>query len=236
MSTFTSGDLVRVLPQSLEAERATLGSAMLDPAGLLLVMETLVAEDYYHPQHQVIYRAMAQLFAQARSVDLITMNAELSKSGALDGIGGVEYLVQLTQSVSSTAFLKHYVDIVLEKATLRKLIAASGDISRVCFEQRMDMAETLQFAEKTIFDIVMKRTGSEQLTPIREVMKKTLAQIEELVRNKGQIAGVPTGFSILDQLLTGLHGGELVMVGARPSMGKTSFVMNIAAYAARYGK
>ena len=236
MSTYTSGDLVRVLPQSLEAERATLGSAMLDPAGLLLVMETLVAEDYYHPQHQVIYRAMAQLFAQARSVDLITMNAELSKSGALDGIGGVEYLVQLTQSVSSTAFLKHYVDIVLEKATLRKLIAASGDISRVCFEQRMDMAETLQFAEKTIFDIVMKRTGSEQLTPIREVMKKTLAQIEELVRNKGQIAGVPTGFSILDQLLTGLHGGELVMVGARPSMGKTSFVMNIAAYAARYGK
>ena len=98
------------------------------------------------------------------------------------------------------------------------------------------MPETLLFAEKSIFDIVMKRTGSEQLTPVREVMKKTLAQIEELVRNKGKISGVPSGFSLLDRVLTGFHAGELIMVGARPSMGKTSFVMNIAAYAARFGK
>ncbi|NLX83789.1 MAG: replicative DNA helicase [Clostridiales bacterium] len=236
MSTYSTGDLVRVLPQSMDAERAVLGAAMRDPAGLLLVMESLVADDFYHPQHQVIYRAMAQLFAQARNVDLVTMDAELSRVGALDGIGGTEYLINLTQSVPTTAFLRHHVEIVLEKSTLRKLITASNDISRTCFEQRLDMAETLAYAEKSIFDIVMKRTGSEQLTPIREVMKKTLAQIEELVRNKGKIAGVPTGFSLLDQLLTGLHGGELVIVGARPSMGKTSFVMNIAAYAARFGK
>jgi replicative DNA helicase len=100
----------------------------------------------------------------------------------------------------------------------------------------MDLQETLLFAEKAIFDIVMQRTGSDQLTPIKEVMKRTLAQIEELVRNKGKISGVPTGFTMLDSLLTGLHGGELVIVGARPSMGKTSFVMNIAAHAARFGK
>ena len=236
MSTHPAGDPIRVLPQSLEAERAVLGAAMQDTGSLLMIMETLRAEDFYYPQHQVIYRAMAQLFSQARSVDLITMDAELSRVGSLEGIGGAEYLVALLQSMPTTAFAKHYVDIVLEKSILRRLISAAGDISRVCFEQRMDLQETLLFAEKAIFDIVMQRTGSDQLTPIKEVMKRTLAQIEELVRNKGKISGVPTGFTMLDSLLTGLHGGELVIVGARPSMGKTSFVMNIAAHAARFGK
>ena len=236
MSTHPASDPIRVLPQSLEAERAVLGAAMQDTGSLLMIMETLRAEDFYYPQHQVIYRAMTQLFSQARSVDLITMDAELSRVGSLEGIGGAEYLVALLQSMPTTAFAKHYVDIVLEKSILRRLISAAGDISRVCFEQRMDLQETLLFAEKAIFDIVMQRTGSDQLTPIKEVMKRTLAQIEELVRNKGKISGVPTGFTMLDSLLTGLHGGELVIVGARPSMGKTSFVMNIAAHAARFGK
>ena len=229
-------ELIRVLPHSMEAERSVLGAALLDASALLLIMENLQAEDFYNPQHQVIFRGMAQVFSQARNVDLITMNAELARTGALEGIGGAPYLVELLDAVPTTAFAQHYMELVLEKSVLRKLIAASGDISRICFEQRLSMEETLQFAEKAIFDIVMKRTGSEQLTPIREVMKKTLAQIEELVRNKGKIAGVPTGFVLLDKLLTGLHGGELVMVGARPSMGKTSFVMNIASYAARFGK
>ena len=236
MSTHPASDPIRVLPQSLEAERAVLGAAMQDTGSLLMIMETLRAEDFYYPQHQVIYRAMTQLFSQARSVDLITMDTELSRVGSLEGIGGAEYLVALLQSMPTTAFAKHYVDIVLEKSILRRLISAAGDISRVCFEQRMDLQETLLFAEKAIFDIVMQRTGSDQLTPIKEVMKRTLAQIEELVRNKGKISGVPTGFTMLDSLLTGLHGGELVIVGARPSMGKTSFVMNIAAHAARFGK
>ncbi len=236
MSLYPAGDPIRVLPQSLEAERAVLGASLQDPAALMLVMEALQAEDFFHPQHQVLFRAMAQLFSQARSVDLVTMDVELSRVGSLDGIGGTDYLIELIRSVPTSAYLRHYVEIVLEKSTLRKLISASGDISRVCFEERMGLDETLLFAEKSIFDIVMKRTGSEQLTPIREVMKKTLAQIEELVRNKGKIAGVPTGFTLLDRLLTGLHAGELVLVGARPSMGKTSFAMNIASYAARHGK
>ncbi len=236
MSTFTPGDLIRVLPQSLEAERAVLGSAMQNPASLLLVMENLSSEDFYQPQHKVLFEAMAHLFAQSRNVDLITMDTELARSGSLDGVGGTEYLIGLIQSVPTSAFVQHYVEIVLEKSTLRKLITASNDISRVCYEQQMELPETLTFAEKTIFDIVMRRTGSEQLTPINEVMKKTLAAIEELVRNKGKISGVPTGFTLLDKLLTGFHGGELLILGARPSMGKTSFAMNIASYAARFGK
>ena len=230
------GESLRVLPQSMEAERAVLGASLQDPASLMLVMESLQAEDFFHPQHQVLFRAMGKLFTQARSIDLVTMDTELSRVGALEGIGGTDYLIELIRSVPTTAYVRHYVEIVLEKATLRKLITASGDIGRACFEERMSLDETLLFAEKAIFDIVMKRTGSERLTPIREVMKKTLAQIEELVRNRGKIAGVPTGFTLLDRLLTGLHGGELVLVGARPSMGKTSFAMNIASYAARHGK
>ncbi|MDI9519588.1 MAG: replicative DNA helicase [Bacillota bacterium] len=236
MSTFTPGDLIRVLPQSLEAERAVLGSAMQNPASLLLVMENLAADDFYQPQHRVLFEAMAHLFTQGRNIDLITMDAELQRAGSLDGVGGTEYLIGLIQSVPTSAFVQHYVEIVLEKSTLRKLISACSDISQVCYEQKMDLPDTLAFAEKSIFDIVMKRTGSEQLTPIREVLKKTLAVIEDLVKNKGKIAGVPTGFILLDKLLTGLHGGELLILGARPSMGKTSFAMNIASYAARFGK
>jgi len=227
---------LRIPPQSLEAEQSVLGAALQDVAALTLVMESLAADDFYYPQHAVLFRAMQALFSQARAVDLVTMDAELKRIGSLAGIGGTEYLIQLIRSVPTTAHLKHYLDIVLEKATLRKLITASTQITQVCFEEKLTLEETLLFAEKEIFDIVMKRTGSQQLTPIREVIKVTLAQIEELVRNKGKISGVPTGFVLLDRLLTGLHGGELVLVGARPSMVKTSFAMNIASYAAHHGK
>lgn len=229
-------DAARILPQSMEAERAVLGACLQDPTALLQVMESLQAEDMFYPQHAVLFRAMHQLFTKGSSVDLVTMDAELSRSGALEGIGGTEYLIDLISSVPTTAYLRHYLNLVLEKSTLRKLITASGEISKICFEQRLGLDETLLFAEKSIFDIVMKRTGGDQLTGIREVMKRTLAHIEELARNKGKISGVPTGFTRLDDLLTGLHGGELVLVGARPSMGKTSFAMNIASYAARHGK
>lgn len=229
-------DQLRIPPQSMEAEQSVLGAALQEPGALTLVMEAVSADDFYYPQHAVVFRAMQALFSQARAVDLVTMDAELKRTGALSGIGGTEYLIELIRFVPTTAHLKHYLDIVLEKATLRKLITASSDITRVCFEERLSLEDTLLYAEKAIFDIVMKRTGVQQLTPIREVIKATLAQIEELVRNKGQINGVPTGFVLLDRLLTGLHAGELVLVGARPSMGKTSFAMNIAAYAAHRGK
>ena len=229
-------DQLRIPPQSMEAEQSVLGAALQDSAALTLVMEALSPDDFYYPQHAALFSAMKTLFGQARAIDLVTMDAELKRTGAVSGVGGTAYLIELIRAVPTTAHLKHYLDIVLEKSTLRKLITASSDITQTCFEEKLTLEETLLFAEKAIFDIVMKRTGAEQLTPIREVMKATLAQIEELVRNKGSINGVPTGFALLDRLLTGLHPGELVLVGARPSMGKTSFAMNIASYAAHYGK
>ena len=229
-------DQLRIPPQSMEAEQSVLGAALQEPASLTLVMEALAPDDFYYPQHALLFGTMRDLFSRARAIDLVTMDAELKRSGSITGVGGTEYLVELIRSVPTTANLKHYVEIVLEKATLRKLITASTGIAQTCYDERLSLEETLLFAEKSIFDIVMKRTGAQQLTPIREVIKSTLAQIEELVKNKGKINGVPTGFALLDRLLTGLHAGELVLVGARPSMGKTSFAMNIASYAAHRGK
>ena len=225
-----------VPPQSMEAERSVLGALMQDYGALTLAMEMLAAEDFYHPQHQAIFAAMRGLFQQARAVDLVTLDAELKRLGQSSGTGGSEYLIDLMQFVPSTAHVRHYIDIVLEKATLRRLIAASSAIAANCYSQQMDLEATLLHAEKAIFDIVMKRAGGDQLEPISDVIKRTYAMLEELEKHKGQILGVPTGFARLDKLLTGLHGGELVLVGARPSMGKTSFAINIATHAAHKGK
>ncbi|MHC1786344.1 MAG: replicative DNA helicase [Christensenellales bacterium] len=223
-------------PQSLEAERSVLGALMQDYNALTMAMEQLRPEDFYQPQHAVIYKAMQRLFQQPRAVDLVTMDEELTRAGALNGIGGTEYLIDLIQFVPSTANVRHYIDIVLEKSTLRKLIQAAAGISQNSYAQQMSLEDVLLQAEKSIFDIVMQRTGGEQLEPVSEVLKRTYALLEELDKHKGQIMGVPTGFTRLDRLLTGLHGGELILVGARPSMGKTSFAINIATHAAHKGK
>ncbi len=223
-------------PQNLEAERSVLGALMQDYNALTQAMETLAPEDFYHPQHAVIYKAMQALYQQPRAVDLVTMDEELGRQGALAGIGGTEYLVELIQAVPTTANVRHYVEIVLEKSTLRKLIQAASQISQNSYGQQMDLEEVLLHAERSIFDIVMQRTGGDQLEPISEVLKRTYAQLEELDKHKGQIMGVPTGFIRLDRLLTGLHAGQLILVGARPSMGKTSFAINIATHAAHKGR
>lgn len=223
-------------PSSLEAEKSVLGALMRDPEALSEAMERLTRSDFYHPQHAAIFEAMRALNNRARAVDLVTMDDELSSTGRLDGVGGTNYLVELYQFVPTTVNVRHYIDIVLEKSTLRRLIAAAGEISNNCYQQQLSMQEILSHAEKVIFDIVMKRTGSKRLIHIGEVLKDTYTKIEELARNKGGISGVPTGFGSLDSVLTGLHGGELVLVGARPSMGKTSFAINLAAHAAMKGK
>lgn len=222
-------------PHSTEAERSVLGACLQSGAALSEALELLRDDDFYQPAHATIFKAMRDLCAQGRAVDLITIREELIRQTHLETVGGNIYLVDLMQSVPTLANTRHYVDIVIEKSTLRKLIHASQTISQTCYQQEDTLENTLMQAEKLIFDIVMKRTGSQQLKHISEVLKGTYAHMEELARNKGKIAGVPTGFSRLDDLLTGIHGGELVLVGARPSMGKTSFAINIAAHASLKG-
>ena len=219
-------------PNNLDAERSVLGAMLQDAEAVLLAQELLAPQAFYQPAHRELFDAMLSLSRLGRPVDLITVDEELSRRGTLEGVGGTEYLVRLTQYVPSTANVRAYIDIVDEKYTLRRLIDCANSIQRESFTQERPLAEVLSLAEKGVFDISMRKGGTDTLVHIRDVLTGTYSHIEELARLKGAVSGVPTGFVDLDKTLTGLHGGELILMGARPSMGKTSFALNIAQHAA----
>ena len=223
---------MRVPPNNADAEKSVLGCMMQDREALSLAFELLTADDFYQPANREIFDAMHALNTQGMPIDLVTVDDELTRRGTLEGVGGSNYLVELSQSMPSTVNARAYVQIVDEKATLRRMIKATSDIASACYEQTEAVSDILGVAEKSIFDIIMRRHEGSTLTHIADVLPDTYLRIEQLTELKGGIDGVPTGFVDLDNLLTGLHGGELVIVGARPSMGKTSFAMNIIGYAA----
>ena len=227
--------VMRVPPNNPEAERSVLGSMIQDREALLLGIEMLTREDFYQPAHQEIFDAMRQLNAEMRVCDILTVDNELSRRGTLPGVGGTDYLIGLSETVPSTVNARAYMQIVAEKAILRRLISAGDGIERDCYAETAPVEEILGKAEKSIFDIVMRRSEGDTLVPISEILPRTFEKIDRLAQLKGALDGVPTGFADLDSLLTGLHGGELIVVGARPSMGKTSFGLNVAMQAARQG-
>ena len=218
-------------PFSLEAEISVLGAMLQDTSAVLRGTESLKAEDFYLAEHQEIFRAMVDLNLEHRPIDLTTLSSEMSRRGSLEGIGGIAYLMRLMSSVPATANVEAYIRLVLEKSTLRKLIAAAQRMQKAAYAQQDPVQEVLAGAEKEIFDLVMNRTDGGTLKPVKEVLRNTYQEIEELAKLLGELAGVPTGFIDLDSTLTGMHPGELIIIGARPAMGKTSFAMNIAGYA-----
>ena len=222
----------RALPNSTEAEISVLGAMLQDSTAVLRAAEQLVPEDFYHPEHKEIFTVMTDMNRRQTAIDLVTVQTELSNKGSLDGVGGIKYLMKIIRDVPTTANVQEYINIVREKSTLRKLIAASQGIMKDCYGQNKELQEVLSSAEKSIFDIVMNRQGGEELRPVGEALEVAYQKIEELAKLKGELAGVPTGFIDLDSMLTGLHPGELIIVGARPAMGTTSFAMNIAEHAA----
>ena len=222
---------MRVPPNNQDAERSVLGCMMQDREALSMAFEVLTAEDFYQPANREIFDAMHTLNTQGMPVDLVTVDDELSRRGTLEGVGGTNYLIELSQFVPSTVNAKAYVQIVDEKSTLRRMIKATGDISQACYAQTEQVSDILGAAEKSIFDIIMRRNEGSTLKHIADVLPDTYLRIEQLAELKGSIDGVPMGFVDLDNLLTGLHGGELVIVGARPSMGKSAFGLNITGYA-----
>lgn len=226
----------RVPPNQPEAERSVLGAMLRSSEASLLAIEALKAEDFYDPANREIFSAMCALAASGRAIDFVTLDEELTRRGKLDGVGGSAYLVELSANVPSTANVGAYIRIVDEKSTLRRLIAASESILKDCYSAQEETGDILEGAEKAIYDITMRK-GGEQLQAIQPVLISTFEKIEELFKNHGRIEGVPTGYTELDDLLTGLHGGELVLIAARPSMGKTSIGMNFIENAAiRAGK
>ena len=227
---------VRIPPNHPESEKSVLGAMIRSREAALLAIETLSPDDFSDPANREVYSAMLSMATASREIDLVTLDEELTRRGKLDAIGGAAYLVELSRSVPSAVNVQAYIRIVDEKSTLRKLIAASENILKECYAAEEETQDILESAEKSIYDITMRK-GGEQLQPIQPVLLSTFEKIELLVKNNGKIEGVPTGYTELDDMLTGLHPGELVLVAGRPSMGKTSIGMNFIENAAiRAGK
>lgn len=223
--------LQRIPPHNLEAEQSVLGSMLIDAEAVSVAAGSLKAEDFYSEAHKEIFEAMLNLYDRGEPVDLVTVVEELRQRGTLEGVGGAAYISDLSVAVPSTANLKYYIQIVEEKSILRQLIAASNEIIRDSYEAQEELDIILDRAEKRIFEISQRQTTN-YFEPIKNILLETYAKIEELSKKKGGIIGLPTGFHEFDQKTSGLHPSDLILVAARPSMGKTSFVLNIAQYVA----
>ena len=231
-----SPDGVRTPPNHPASERSVLGAMLRSRNAAQIAVESLRPDDFYDPANREIFAAMQALADDSRPIDLVTLDEEMTRRGRLDAVGGTAYLIELSQYVPSSSNVEAYIKIVDQKATLRRLIAAAESIIQDSYAGEKENAEILESAEKAIYDITMRK-GGEELQPIQPVLISTFEKIEQLVKNHGRIEGVPTGYTELDDLLTGLHPGELVLVAGRPAMGKTSIGMNFVENAAiRAGK
>ncbi len=219
-------------PQDLEAEQAALGAILVEPGAATIAMGVLEAEDFYREAHQTIFRAMQAVHLRSDPVDLITVSAELRRQDRLEGVGGAEYLDLLISMVPTAAHIARYATLVAEKSVLRKLIRAGADIQGLAYSNPADIGEVLDAAEQRIFEIAQRRTVSD-FAPLGPLVHETFHKLEQMDRTPGFFTGVPTGLTQFDKLTSGLQKGELIIVAARPSMGKTSLaVANFALHAA----
>ena len=221
----------RIPPQDIEAEQAVLGSMLIDKDAVISSIELLKEEDFYRDDHKYIYRSMMDLYNKGMPIDIITVKNDLSAKGTFDSVGGLEYLSNLTDQVPTTANVEQYIKIVEEKSILRRLIKASNDIISLGYESQESVIDIMDEAERKIFDISQKKS-QKGYASIKDVLVDTFAQLEELYNNKQVVTGVPTGFTDLDYKTSGLHNSDLVLIAARPAMGKSAFALNIASNAA----
>ncbi len=224
-------ELGKIPPHDIEAEQAVLGSMLTDKDAVISAIELLDADDFYREDHKAIYEAITNLYNRAEPIDIITVKSELTANGKLESVGGLEYLGNLPEKVPTTANAEQYIKIVEEKAVLRNLIKTANEIITLGYAQEEDVDDIMEMTEKKVFDI-LKTRNQKGYTPIRDVLVETFAEIERLYNQKGLVTGIPTGFIELDYKTAGLHNSDLVLVAARPAMGKSAFVINIAANAA----
>ncbi|MBE0426064.1 MAG: replicative DNA helicase [Nitrospirae bacterium] len=225
----TDVHLDKLPPQNLEAEQSILGAILIDNDSLPKALEIIDLEDFYKLSHRKIFNAMTELFEKSEPMDLITLTDQLRKKDDLENVGGISYLSSLVNMTPTAANIRYHSKIVREKALLRGLLRASNEITRKVYEDNLDAEELVDHAEKSIFDISDKRTKTSFRT-LKEVIKDSFEMIEHLYDKKDTISGVPSGFRDLDDLTTGFQKGDLIIVGGRPSMGKTAFVLNVAQY------
>ena len=221
----------RTPPHSLEAEKSVLGSMLISRDAAELSAEMLTVQDFYMPQHQYIFEAMCDLVNHAKAVDSVTIVDALERAGKLAAAGGIGYIAELSLFVPSAANVSYYIKIVEDRSVLRQLIAAGGEIIKTASDSDAPITDILDEAERRVFNISMKK-NEDTMVPVDKSALEAYMRIGELMKTKGEISGVPTGFKELDELTSGLQKGDLIIVAARPSVGKSTFAMNIAEYAA----
>jgi len=222
---------VRLAPQDLDAERSVLGGVLLTNDAFYDVLSEIRAEDFYRDPHKRIFEAMAELSSRGEPIDVITLGDELKKRGDLEVVGGHAYLGLLSDFVPGTANVARYAKIVREKALARRLIAAAHEIARDGYEQKGDINEFLDKAEASIFEVTDKKSA-QQFTELGTSVRRVFKNLEHLLEQQADITGVRSGFDAFDKMTAGLQKGDLIIVGGRPSMGKTSVVMNMAGHIA----
>ena len=223
--------LRRVLPHSIEAEQAVIGAMLMDRDAILIASETVTAEDFYQKQYGTIFDAMVELCNEGKPVDLVTLQNRLKEKDLPPDISSMEYVRELLMAVPTSANVGYYARIVADKALLRRLIRANEEVANTCYLEKEGTDAILEEAEKKLFKVLQGKQGDE-FVPVRQIVLNAVSNIEKASRQKGTVTGLPTGFVDLDYKTSGMHGSDLVLVAARPSMGKTAFVLNIAQYMA----
>ncbi len=224
-------EIGKIPPHDIEAEQAVLGSMLTDKDAVIEALEVLRKEDFYREDNKTIFEAIFNLYNRAEPIDIITVKDELVTMGKFEAVGGLEYLAILPDKVPLVSNADRYVKIVEEKSILRNLIKASNDIVSLGYAETEEVDSIMDLAEKRIFEITQKK-NAKGYTPIKDILVESFAELERLYNQKTPITGIPTGFADLDYKTAGLHNSDLILVAARPAMGKSAFVLNIATNAA----
>ena len=222
-------------PQNIEAEQSLLGALLIDKDAIIKIADLLKAGDFYSENHNIIFETILDLFERKEEIDLLSLSSRLQEKNLLEKIGGRSYLVSLTNQIPSAAHVISYAKIIQKKSTLRKLISAANKILEASYHEEREVSEVLDKAEQAIFS-VSQNYLKEKFTPIQDILSDAFDRIDELHREKGKLRGIPTGFTDLDNLLAGMQKSDLLILAARPSVGKTSLALDIARHVATKNK
>ena len=223
--------LKRILPHSMEAEQSVIGAMIMDREAIVVVSEIVQGEDFYNKQYGVLFDSMVELHDEGKPVDLVTLQDRLKEKDVPPEVSSPEFIRDLITAVPTSANVKYYAGIVADKAVLRRLIRLNEEIANDCYVGKESLEAILADTEKRVFDLIQRR-GADEFVPIRQIVMDTMDNIERASRNKGNVTGVATGFLDLDYKTAGMQPSDLILVAARPSMGKTAFVLNVAEYVA----
>ncbi|MBI2024059.1 replicative DNA helicase [Candidatus Giovannonibacteria bacterium] len=224
------GKTMRIPPQNIEAEVSTLGALLIDGNSIYKVMDIVRPEDFYRPQHQLIFKTIMELFDKREPIDVLSVSSRLREKNSLEQAGGVAYLTDLVNSVATASNVRYYSELVRKKRVLRDLIQVSGELTDLGYRESEDTDALLDEAEKKIFSL-SQRSLHQKFTPLGQSLEAAWDRIDKLHKNKSELRGVPTGFKDLDNVLAGLQQSDLIILAARPSFGKTSLALDIARHA-----